>query len=768
MNEPLKAQAREAPEDYSPGAPAQESGGLAGSLRQFLHQALRSAHDAALERLAEEDSAALDAPKPVRAAVYRSVRRLRLEEDNLRYKTVENLVESVLSSLGPEPAKGASPKKLLSLMNEEELEDSVLILSLAAAADAHCAYLRRSYLEAFGKKLQRTDVTAIDTALSPRGFLEHYFESAKPLELEPELRIALLESFEIYVLRRLPSLYDMLAEHLGVPIQNDGFRPASGTPGRAGGGSSAASDAGGGGGGNGGGVGPGPAAWTEAVGNEVVTSLLEALAGRARSSRSSTTPEWPRDRLLACLTRLQSTLSNCVFDQLPSAGGLAANVEAELRRIFADDKQATSRTISDVDTAVADLVDMIFDYVVDSQSELAKERKVPLGTLRVPYYRVALLDRQLFIKREHPARRLLEKLPNYGVPTDASGADDASQGSLISLVQRIHREFDGSMEVFERIFADLDRGQKAADIRMRTAERRLVQHAEGRERLAQAWQETVTLVHDLIAEYSPPRLVRDLLGRPWAQFIVLSLLKPEKRRFGGLDPRDVAKELCRTPDVRDGGTSAMATRHLSGLAKELKHGLVQVGYSDQDVVAVWRDLVSVLVTNAHKSSLRVQRFESIQQIGHSVESADRELLRGIVMTAKTDPAAAPAASAGEAPADSAEPAGTPVAPRPRTVPTESARLEGATLGEWYVETRTDADPLQHKLVWFGKFVDRYLFVDRSGRKTIECSGPELRELMSSGRLTPVVRAPQVEVAIMSIFDKMTAAAAGQAKSTHAA
>lgn len=760
MTDSLKAQ--DAPEEeVSEISAAAAAGNLPAAIRQFLHQALRDAHDAALEQMAEEDSAALDAPKPVRAAVYRSVRRLRLEEDNLRYRTVESLVESVCSSLSSTATKGESTKKLLSLMNEEELEDSVLIMSLAAASDAHCAFLRRAFVDALCKKLQLTDPASVENTLSPRRFLEHYFEHAKPLELEPELRIALLESFELYVLRRLPALYEVMANHLGVEVQVAGFRQAGSAGGVGAGGAGGRAGGAGGAGGDAAGGPPGLPAWTETVGNEVVTSLLEALASRARSSRSSTAPEWPRDRVLACLSRLQGNLSNCVSDHTLSSGGLAANVEAELRRVFSEDANAMSRNISDVDTAVADLVDMIFDYVVDSQADLPKERQVPLGTLRIPYYRVALLDRQLFIKREHPARRLLERLPTYGIPNDAASPEEVPQMSLIALVQKIHREFDGSMEVFERLFKELDRTQRTVDSRLRMAERRVVQHAEGRERLAHAWQESVTLVRNLLAEHSPPRLIRDMLERPWAQYMVLALLKPDKRRHGGMDPKEVALELCRVPSNRDGSNAAaQAPRHLSMLAKELKHGLTQVGYSDEDVVTLWRDIVSVLVTNAHKSSSRVQRFDSIKPIGHSIDSADRELLRGIGFGAKPDAGTGDATvaandmPANDTPSEASKVAATAALPRVLVAPSESKKLEGAALGEWYSEARVGSDPAHHKLVWFGKFIDRYLFVDRSGRKTIECAGSELKEMLSSGRLAPVALAPPVEVAIMSIFDRV--------------
>ena len=741
--------------DYSPApaddpfAPASTGGFVAAEprkqitvapLRQLLHGLLGHAHEDAIEQLSDETGK--DSARPVRAAVYLSIRRLKMEEENLRYKTVGTLVETIAEAFCGGGRDDADHSDRLSLMTEAELEDSVLVLTLSAAADTHSAHARSLLLTGLRAKLQCDDLARIDHALSPRGFLDVYFENIKALDLEPEPRVALLRCFQHHVLSDLTDVYDLLADQFDLRLATaraGGRTAASQVHGAAP--SNQAGDAR-----------FAQEAMSEGVAGDVVSKLLEALAGRARESRGPTAVAWPRDRVLACLKRLQKCISDDLGEFKLGNGGLSAYLESELQRIFAEDLNASARRMSEADTATADLVDMVFDYLIDSQAGLSKERGAVLSTLRVPYLRVALLDRQLFVKRGHPARRLLEKLSTAEVAQP--GADAEASTSLVGLVQRIHREFDGAAEYFDRLYQEQDRVNTASNRRLELAERRLVQLAEGKERLAEAWRDAIVFVRGLIVDTSPPRLIRDFLERPWAQYLVLHRLRQLRQKEGRVDPKQTAQELCDLCLPPADATSRIqldASRRLTTLAKHIRAGMLEVGYAPEEVVGVWRDFVTVVVLKARLAHVRLQRFECIKPIGHSVDSAQRDLAhRGSIDTHADRPVEAP--PVGEA----TRTAGVDETVRPPTatialIPVSHDLVEGAALGQWYVEHVPGEEPRRHKLMWFGRFIGRYLFVDNAGRKTIECDGGAFVEMLESGRLKAVNETPRVDSVLATLF-----------------
>jgi len=67
-----------------------------------------------------------------------------------------------------------------------------------------------------------------------------------------------------------------------------------------------------------------------------------------------------------------------------------------------------------VDAMTLDIVSMLFD-------ELFDDPKVPIalkgiiGRLQLPMLKVALADKELFTKKGHPARRLLDALGQIGM-----------------------------------------------------------------------------------------------------------------------------------------------------------------------------------------------------------------------------------------------------------------------------------------------------------------------------------------------------------------
>ncbi|WP_163525979.1 DUF1631 family protein, partial [Klebsiella oxytoca] len=56
-----------------------------------------------------------------------------------------------------------------------------------------------------------------------------------------------------------------------------------------------------------------------------------------------------------------------------------------------------------------DLVGMLFDVMLDERELEGRSREL-IGRLVVPFVKVAMLDRRMFVQKTHPARKLLNSL----------------------------------------------------------------------------------------------------------------------------------------------------------------------------------------------------------------------------------------------------------------------------------------------------------------------------------------------------------------------
>lgn len=187
------------------------------------------------------------------------------------------------------------------------------------------------------------------------------------------------------------------------------------------------------------------------------TSDWPALTGGARSSTVDPirgalglTPSRdaaPDDRLLARLSDVQAQIA-LAAEVLPDY------ITPPLRDTVAG---YADGAVSAVDATTIELVAMLFDYVF-ARRELAEEVKGILGRLQIPMLKAAMVDRRFFLRRDHPARNLLNHLADASVGwrrTDAQAELFLQQ--LQGLVGHIVRDFTDDLSVFSAARSEFDR-----------------------------------------------------------------------------------------------------------------------------------------------------------------------------------------------------------------------------------------------------------------------------------------------------------------------
>ncbi|RZI44461.1 DUF1631 family protein [Herbaspirillum sp. HC18] len=156
-----------------------------------------------------------------------------------------------------------------------------------------------------------------------------------------------------------------------------------------------------------------------------------------------------RNELLGYLASVQRSLASP-----GSAGGKAVPHVVELLEKIR--KSAPAGSLTATDNSVIELLDKIFGMVFANE-HIADEMKALLGALQVPVLKAAVLDKDFFFKKIHPARRVVDLLVRLAVSWDRRKAEADPVFALIQRsVKRILQESDQRAAVFADVAQELD------------------------------------------------------------------------------------------------------------------------------------------------------------------------------------------------------------------------------------------------------------------------------------------------------------------------
>ena len=161
--------------------------------------------------------------------------------------------------------------------------------------------------------------------------------------------------------------------------------------------------------------------------------------------------------VLEALSALQASADTMMptSAMAPAAGFPALNVvPTNVLRDFRSSE--LGRHLGQFDAITVDIVAMLFDLIFDD-AKIADPIKALVGRLQIPLVKVAMLDRSFFSSKAHPARRLLDLISQSMMRWGHDvGHDDPLYIKLAAIVDRILRDFDRDLSLFEACSADLE------------------------------------------------------------------------------------------------------------------------------------------------------------------------------------------------------------------------------------------------------------------------------------------------------------------------
>lgn len=621
-----------------------------------------------------------------RLAQARAVRRHR---DRLGPRFIE-LIEAELASIRtPPPAAATAPEGIppaskweLRLLEDDEAGEDALLRAITTRYESRAGLPLQLLGQRFGVLGARPAFDAEQLPVGPHRLTELLSAACDVFEIEPETRLELLHLFE----RRVLASYEELAAVLNdmlvarnvlptmkfVPLRvrprlrdagGEALPPAEPVPAVTGG---------------------DPGASFEFVQQLLARrrGLIERLRAGGGTARTGGAVV-PTAHVVAALAPLQGqpvTSLDRVRDELQ-------------QRFIASGAGA----LAPDDADVFELVGLLHARI---QEQLRADSPCTalVSRLLIPLLRVALRDHEVFSRANHPARQLLDAV---AVPGRLGTAEDDIDPQLRATLERAVTEvvvrYRDDPRVFQEANATVQEQLRAAARKSEVAERRQVEAARGKERLAEARGRASDLIAGLANEHALPRATRALMNLAWADVLTLSLLRHDE------ESEEWVGQLETTRQIVAVATGAPAPE---GLESRIRDALTRIGYHEDESAAIARHL-------------------GIGEAADDDAAASRtELAMRLKSRARLGAQALPETS-----------------PLPPRTAAEQARLEELrTLhaGGWFEFDGEDGMPVRRRLAWIGPSSDSALFVNRRGQRAAEFTLDELARLLERGTVRPAV------------------------------
>jgi hypothetical protein len=425
------------------------------------------------------------------------------------------------------------------------------------------------------------------------------------------------------------------------------------------------------------------------------------------------------------LTILQSqnAVAQARADTVADAAQAVQQIKRELleqvNKLSGGDKD---KRVSTADEDTIDLVGMLFEYILQDRN-LPTQMQALFGRLQIPYLKVAILDKHLFAQKSHAARRLLDLLAEAGKSwSEESDRDHRVYDRIKACVETVLRDFDDDVGVFERELASfsdfIDQHRKRAEL----AEQRAADATRGREKLQSARRTAAREILKRIEDRNLPPVVHSVLSRPWANYLVLTVLRQGEESDEWKNALRFADEFVWSAQPKTTESEITRLRALlPQLEKALRHGLATVAYHESDIRQLMGELSSF-----YKRLLDGQKIETktVKEVIAETASSNAATAVDGADSAPHGDASASAPAATQSPVEEIV-LGSSTIESETEAPAEAEEDEfvktvrAIKVGTWIEFTDESELCERAKLSWISPISSKYLFVNRRGLKVCD-------------------------------------------------
>ena len=629
-----------------------------------------------------------------------ALRDLRRARPQLR-QTFEASIAAAFQRLRRGPMPADAVRQELKLLSEDDLEEQL-------ASEQMVENLLRRHtasLELLDQRIamlaERTALTPGDNPVGPSVLGQAMRDALRVVELSTSVRIALYKFAERELATALTPLYNALNARLAEAGILPRLLPSTPLVDRT--------------------------VPTEAPAEQTVTAtertaaaetpsdhaLFSSLVGMLQSWRQHMMggSAEPRHASAAIgMPQLMSTLSLLQSDPPPTLEQALGDARMSLADLLRKEVLAGARrlgmggddlNLSAVQEDAVDLVGMLFDVLLDER-DFEPDVRRKIGRMLVPYVKVAVQDRRMFVYKGHPARRFLNAVAeacegNHGEAPQERELLERAQASIDRLVA----EFNEDVAIFETLEQELRDYMAQHRQRIEIAERRAAETQRGRERLEAARERAVADVASRRGDRILPDVLETLLtGYATHHLTQIGL-------HGGPDAAPYIQSL----GALDGVMAAFDAA---------KNGVAPSEWPALDCAG----LAQILGSSGCVGEAADEAIETLQR-------SLRQLASGAGM-----------ADAGQLPAPVVQRTETPP-PVLELVggtdtldydPEMAERMRALAIGTWVQLTGETGRSEPAKVSWISPISNRLLFVNRRGVRILVASAEELAAMEKLGRV----------------------------------
>ena len=448
-------------------------------------------------------------------------------------------------------------------------------------------------------------------------------------------------------------------------------------------------------------------------------------AAPAPSSVAPSTPPLSAHEMMSVLSLFQAELPDGVKFALESnVQSLAQQLKRELiTGAAALGISGADAHLGPAEEDAIDVVGMMFEVFLDERDILSGTREM-IARLLVPYVKVALLDRRLFMHKAHPARRLLNAIAEACEGNHGEGPYEREMLDRVDKsVDRLVSEFNEDLAIFELLEQELrsfiDQYRRRAEL----TERRVAEAQRGKERLEVARQRAETLLEEKLGRsqlVSP--LVQEDLRRYWVHHYSVINLRNGEHSDGATDALRTLDRMLGLAEVvfHTGGLTAAA--ETDSLLPGLIAMLASSGLTGESAAECARVMAQHLLQPGASALCEIPEMSEIPEIAAS--AGPEPVVAAAVIDTDIEKAPAPHVEmrvvGGSATLD--------------FEPADVERVRQLTVGSWVEFFDEHARVQPAKLSWISPISSRMLFVNRRGARVQVASLEELAAMMKTGAL----------------------------------
>lgn len=672
----------------------------------------------------------------------------------------------------------------LSLLDQEEMEEAVICENLVTRCRNNYFTQLYALVRRLNAMAPEQKITEEHTPAGPSHLIKSFKNSISELIIHTKAKIVLYALYDKFVLRQLHSMYDEFNDSL----KNAGILPnlkqMVSKP------KSAAET-------------PKPATVdttkdgskdktgkdqvsksskpSQKLGEELFDSILDLMSSQ-KGERPTGEGTVAKEDIVSAIDKIRPTkVGTGVLGDLEALPRLAVEpqfLDKVKHALTQEREQVLSQIdrsqIQAIDGDTIDLIGMLFEYMLKDPL-LPNVAKALLSHLHTPYLKLALIDQQLLIDSEHPARILLDLLVEAGGRWVSEA--DIKRGvfpQIQTVVDRVLQEATDNPKLFSELLDFFRAAMEQQRRKSEGVEKRSQDTLKGKEKLFAAKRQAAQEIEAHIRQIKLPEPVEQFLNQAWTDRLAFILL----RHIDGVKSQEwqqaikMADNLVWLFDSERADISPQLVEEIRiGILKEIKNTLEAMGgYHQQHLESLFRflnDPKAIIDWRApvNDSDYIVEPLFDPEEL--IIKSADAMAKLHATTTAPITPTTSNAtATVITAPVimPVTKPAEEPTATKPITPgwsPTDNnlseseqamvEKLRHIKFGTWF-EFKDGTNLRRLKLSWLSPVTLTCMFVDQAGIQAEVKTLADIARLLTSGkaRVLPQPRQQFVQRTLVAI------------------